>query len=102
MHVVPPPCGCGTDRLGAALLPGLTIAALGIPMVIAMVALVPPLMICPFLSTAHQRFVLRLLASLRQWTLIISRAAQVATERHPQKPPTSGRPTATPAVALRS
>lgn len=71
MHVVPPPPGCSTGRLGGALLEGLIIAALSIPMVIVAVALVPALMICPFLSAVHRRFVLRLLANLRQWTLII-------------------------------
>jgi hypothetical protein len=37
-------------------------------MAIATVALVPALVICPFLTAAHRRLALRLLASLQQWT----------------------------------
>lgn len=43
-------------------------------MVIATLALTPELIICPFLSAAHQRLVISLLASLRQWTLALIRA----------------------------
>jgi hypothetical protein len=43
-----------------------TVTVLSIPMVIAAVALMPALMICPFLSMARQRLVLRLLARLRR------------------------------------
>jgi hypothetical protein len=45
--------------------------ALVIPMLITIVVLAPELLIGPFLSSAHQRFILRLLDSLRQWSLII-------------------------------
>jgi hypothetical protein len=48
----------------------LTAAVLTIPMLIAVLALTPVLLAGPFLSPAHRRFVLRLLDSLRQWSLI--------------------------------
>jgi hypothetical protein len=51
------------------------IAVLAIPIVIATVALTPALIICPFLSAGRQRLVVRLLASLRQWTLTLTRAS---------------------------
>jgi hypothetical protein len=53
----------------------LVIAVLAVPIVIATVALTSALIICPFLSAGHQRLVVRLLASLRQWTLTLTRAS---------------------------
>jgi hypothetical protein len=43
-------------------------------MVIATLALTPALIICPFLSAAHHRLTIRLLARFRQWTLALIRA----------------------------
>jgi hypothetical protein len=53
---------------GHSLARALTAAVLAMPLVIATVALVPALVICPFLIAAHRRLALRLLASLQQWS----------------------------------
>jgi hypothetical protein len=42
--------------------------ALVVPLVIATVAAIPALVLCPFLTTAHRRLVVQILAGLRQWT----------------------------------
>jgi hypothetical protein len=68
---------CGAPRPGAAP-EALTAAVLTIPMLIVVLALVPVLLIGPFLSPAHQRFVLHLLDGLRHWSLIIGRLAAMA------------------------
>jgi hypothetical protein len=57
---------------GRPLARALTAAVLAMPLVIATVALVPALLICPFLTGAHRRLALRLLASLQQWTNVLS------------------------------
>ena len=62
-------------RRGHLLAHALAIAMLAIPLVIATVAFTPALIICPFLSAARQRLVIRLLASLRQWTLTLIRGS---------------------------
>ena len=49
------------------------IAVLAIPMVIVTVVLVSALIACPFPSAERQRLVIKLLGSLRQWTLTLSR-----------------------------
>ena len=49
----------------------LIMIALVIPMLITVVVLSPELLIGPFLSPTHRRFVLRLLDSLRQWSMIV-------------------------------
>lgn len=72
---MPPSCrqlqqGAPQFAVGRAL----TLAALIIPLLIVITALVPALMICPFLSPRHQRLVLRLLAGLCQWVSVITNA----------------------------
>jgi hypothetical protein len=74
MPVVLPP-GLTLARRGHPLAHALVIAVLAIPIVIATVALIPALIICPFLSAGRQRLVVRLLASLQQWTLTLVRAS---------------------------
>ena len=74
MPVVLPP-GLTLARRGHPLACALAITVLSIPMVIATLALTPTLIVCPFLSAAHRRLVIWLLASLRQWTLILIRAS---------------------------
>ncbi len=71
----------GTARPGTVPETLATIA-LTIPMLIMVVVLSPELLIGPFLSPAHQRFVLRLLDSLRQWSLIIRGQAR-SDDRQP-------------------
>jgi hypothetical protein len=74
MPVVLPP-GPILARRGHPLAHALVIAMLAVPIVIATLALTPALIICPFLSSARQRLAIRLLASLRQWTLTLIRAS---------------------------
>lgn len=50
------------------------------PIVIAAMALVPALMICPFLTAAHQRQVIRLLAGLRDWTAALVTFGDASSE----------------------
>jgi hypothetical protein len=45
----------------------LAAAVLTVPLVIMVIALIPPLMVCPFLSERHQRLALRVVACLREW-----------------------------------
>jgi hypothetical protein len=54
----------------------LVVTVLAVPLVIATVALTPALAICPFLGADRQRLVIRLLASLRQWTAALTRPGQ--------------------------
>ncbi len=68
--------GLTPGRRGSALALAVAIVALAIPMVIATLALVPALMICPFLSAAHRQSAIGLLACLRQWTLALATACQ--------------------------
>jgi len=49
-------------------------AVLTVPLVIAILALAPALLVCPFLPTRHQRLALRLLAGLREWSITITDA----------------------------
>jgi hypothetical protein len=44
-------------------------------MLTAIVALIPALVIWPFLSADRQRLMIRLLASLRQWTAVLTMAS---------------------------
>jgi hypothetical protein len=74
MPVVLPPDLILTRR-GHPLTHALVTAVLAIPIVIATVALTPALIICPFLSPGYQRLVVRLLASLQQWTLTLTRVS---------------------------
>lgn len=55
-------------------------AILAMPIVIAAMALVPALMICPFLTAAHQRQVIRLLAGLRDWTAALVTFGDASSE----------------------
>lgn len=50
----------------------LTTAVLTAPLVIVIAALVPALVIGPFLPERHQRLTLRLLGSLREWATAIT------------------------------
>jgi hypothetical protein len=68
MNLVPL-LGPGSDRPGGSFSGAVSVVILALPLVIAAAALVPALMVCPFWSAAHRRFVLHLLASLRQWDL---------------------------------
>jgi len=54
----------------------LTIAVLTVPLVIVILALAPALMLGPLLPERHQRLVLRLLASLREWAASIPDAVR--------------------------
>ena len=63
-------------RRGQPLAHVLAVTVLAVPLVIATVALIPALAICPFLGTSRQRLVIRLLASLRQWTAALAGPSQ--------------------------
>jgi hypothetical protein len=67
MPAVLPP-GLTMARRGQPLAGVLAVTVLAVPLVIATVALIPALVICPFLDAGRQRLVIRLLESLRQWT----------------------------------
>jgi len=64
--LVPP--GLTPARTAASAAAALVMVALVVPLVIATVAVTPALVLCPFLTTAHRRMAVQLLASLRQWT----------------------------------
>ncbi len=94
MSFVLPP-GLTTVGRGHPLVHALAIAVLAIPVMIATLALTPALVICPFLSAAHRRLVIRLLASLRQWTLTLTtvcgatsseRGGKATDDRNPVRP----------------
>jgi hypothetical protein len=72
--VLPP--GLILARRGQPLAHALTIAVLAVPLVIVTVALIPAFVICPFLTAAHRQQVTGLLASLRQWTAVITGSGQ--------------------------
>jgi hypothetical protein len=55
-------------RTAASVAAALAKVALVVPLLIATVAVSPALVLCPFLTTAHRRMAVRLLASLQQWT----------------------------------
>lgn len=59
-------------RQGQPLAKVLTVTLLAVPLVIATVALIPALAICPFLGADRRRLVIGLLASLRQWTVVLT------------------------------
>ena len=66
--------GHTAGRHGDPMAQAVIIVALAIPMgVIVTVALVPALVACPFLLAERQRLVIKLLSSLGQWTLTLSR-----------------------------
>lgn len=73
MPVVLPPGLPLARRCGQPLAHALAITVLAIPLVIATLALVPALIICPFLTAAHRHQVTGLLASLQQWTLALTK-----------------------------
>jgi hypothetical protein len=52
----------------------LATVALVVPLVIATVAVTPALVLCPFLTAAHQRLTVQLLAGLAQWTRTLAAA----------------------------
>jgi hypothetical protein len=62
------PPGLTLARTAVAVAAALVMVALVIPLVIATVAVTPGLVLCPFLTTAHRRMAVQLLAGLRQWT----------------------------------
>ena len=45
-----------------------------LPIVIITVALIPGILVCPFLPPKRQRIIVRLLVNLEQWTQVISLA----------------------------
>jgi hypothetical protein len=55
------------------------VAVLIAPFTVVTLALVPAMIVCPFLPDRYQRFVLRLLVSLRQWAEVIMTAAYRGT-----------------------
>jgi hypothetical protein len=83
------PPGLTVARLGQPLADVLAVTVLAVPLVIATVALVPALAICPFLGGGRQRLAIRLLASLRQWTASLTGPGQ--PHAGAQGPPQPGR-----------
>jgi hypothetical protein len=63
-------------RPGQLLARVLAVSVLAVPLVTATVALIPALVICPFLDADRQRLVLRMLAGLRQWTAVLTGPGQ--------------------------
>ncbi len=55
------------DMAGARWDTAATLAIRTLPLLFVAVALVPALVICPFLGTGHRRWLLSLLAMLRDW-----------------------------------
>jgi hypothetical protein len=81
------PPGLTMARQGQSLARVLVVTVLAVPLVIAIVALIPALAICPFLGTDRQRLVIRVLASLRQWTAVLTRPGQPYAGTHgPSRP----------------
>ncbi len=71
MPAVLPP-GLSLARRGQPLTRALTTAVLAIPLVLATVASIPALVICPFLGTSRQDMVDRLLGRLQEWTAVLA------------------------------
>jgi hypothetical protein len=63
-------------RQGQPLAHVLAVTVLAVPLVLVTVALIPALAICPFLGVGRQRLVIRLLASLLQWTAALTGPCQ--------------------------
>ena len=81
------PPGLTMARQGQSLAHVLAVTVLAVPLVIAAVALIPALAICPFLGADRQRLVIRLLAGLRQWTAVLTRPGQPHAGAHgPSRP----------------
>jgi hypothetical protein len=81
------PPGLTMARQGQSLAHALAVTVLAVPLVIATVALIPALAICPFLGADRQRLVIRLLASLRHWTTVLTRPGQPHAGTHgPSQP----------------
>jgi hypothetical protein len=74
--VLPP--GLPAARQGQLLAHVLAVLVLAVPLMIATVALIPALAVCPFLGGGRQRLVIRLLASLRQWAAALAGTGQPA------------------------
>ena len=68
--VLPP--GLILARRGQPLARVLTTAVLAIPLVLATVASIPAIAICPFLGTSRQDMADRLLARLQEWTAVLT------------------------------
>jgi len=85
--VFPPGLTAGTQdrRLAHAL----AVTVLAASLVIATVALIPALAICPFLSAGHQRLVIRLLASLREWAAVLTESGHPHAGPPTRSPPLS-------------
>jgi hypothetical protein len=81
------PPGLTMARQGQSLAHILAVTVLAVPLVIAAVALIPALAICPFLGADRQRLVIRLLASLRQWTAVLTRPGQPHAGTHGRSRP---------------
>jgi hypothetical protein len=67
---VPP--GLTAARTAASVATAAALVALVVPLVIATVAVTPALVLCPFLTAAHRRLAVQLLAGLRQWTCTLA------------------------------
>jgi len=72
MPAVLPP-GLSLARRGQPLARVLTATVLAIPLVLATVASIPAIAICPFLGTSRQNVADRLLARLQEWTAVLAR-----------------------------
>jgi hypothetical protein len=72
------PPGLPVARRDQLLAHILAVTVLAVPVLIATVALIPALVVCPFLGAGRQRLMIRLLASLRQWTAVLTTASPAA------------------------
>lgn len=75
----PPPTGGRTPRPSAGSLRVLAVVVLTVPLILVVVALLPALIVCPFLSLRYQQHVVRLLSTLRAWASSTAAAVRVET-----------------------
>ena len=59
----------------------LVVSVLSVPFIIATLALVPALMICPFLPQRRHRLTIQLLVGLRAWSVALAGATRDDTSR---------------------
>ena len=67
---------------GQSLARVLAVTVLAVPLLIATAALIPALVICPFLGAGRQRLIIQLLVSLRQWTAVLTTASPATPVEH--------------------
>jgi hypothetical protein len=82
MPAVLPP-GLTVVGRGQPLARALAVTVLALPLVIATVALVPALIICPFLPAAYRQQVPVLLDSLHHWAASLAPGQRRAGDGHP-------------------